>query len=142
MKGIESVKRGYRVEVENIATGKTERAIFNVLSTGVSYADMLTPVDTGNLINSRYQPVIEHTKGHVSGRIGYTASYAAAVHYAPGKLKGQPRGNFGVTRAGVAFGGGTKVGNYWDPDAEPNFLEKGFEQVKPDIPAILKDAYK
>ena len=142
VKGIEKVKRGYRVEVENISTGKTERAIFNVLVTGASYADMLTPVDTGNLINSRYQPVIEHSEGRVSGRIGYTASYAAAVHNAPGKLKGQPRAHFGVTRAGVAFGGGTHVGEYWDPDAEPQFLKKGFEQLKPDIPAILKDAYK
>lgn len=142
VKGIEKVKRGYRVEVENIATGKTERAIFNVLETGAGYADMLTPVDTGNLINSRYRPVIEHTKGRVSGRIGYTASYAAAVHNAPGKLKGQPRANFGVTRAGMGFGGGTGVGEYWDPMGEPKFLEKGFEQVKPEIPQLLKDAYK
>ena len=31
VKGIESVKRGYRVEVENIATGKTEADVRRVL---------------------------------------------------------------------------------------------------------------
>lgn len=142
VKGIEKVKRGYRVHVGTIAGQKTESAVYNVLTTGAGYADMMTPVDTGNLINSRYTPRIEGVEGKVSGRVGYTAAYAAAVHYAPGKLKGQPRAHFGATRAGQRFGGGTGVGEYWDPMGEPKFLEKGFEKVKPEIPRLLKDAYK
>ena len=142
MKGIESVKRAYKVKISEIADVKTARAILNILDTGGQYADMLTPIDTGNLLRSRYLSEVSQNGTTMTGRFGYTAAYAGAVHNAPGKLKGQPRGNFGVTRAGVAFGGGTGAGEYWDPDAEPKFLEKGFEQLKPDIPAILKDAYK
>lgn len=128
VKGIDRVKRGFRVRVESISGPMTERAVYNVLQTGGAYADMMTPVDTSNLINSRYAPQIEQREGGTTGRVGYTAAYAAAVHGMSGKLKGRerPGGN----------------GQYWDPDAEPGFLDKGFEQVKPEIPAILKAAYE
>lgn len=116
----------------------SERAVYNVLQAGAAYSDMLTPVDTSNLINSRYAPQIQRSDGKVSGTVGYTAEYAAAVHNMSGKLKGQPREAFG--KAG--FGGGTGNGTYWSPDAEPKFLEKGFEMVKPEIPAILRASYE
>jgi len=45
---------------------------------------------------------------------------------ASGKLKCQPRAHFGTTKDGKQFGGGTGVGRYWDPSAEPVFLTKGF----------------
>lgn len=150
VKGIESVRRGYRVKVETVAGRDSNRAVYNILQAGAAYADMMTPVDTSNLINSRYAPQITQTDGKTSGTVGYTANYAAAVHEMPGKLKGQPRADFGMTsnhsefgpKQRLAFGGGTGVGNYWDPDAEPGFLKKGFEQVKPEIPAILKASYE
>lgn len=116
----------------------SERAVYNVLQAGAAYSDMLTPVDTSNLINSRYAPQIQRSDGKVSGTVGYTAEYAAAVHNMSGKLKGQPREGFG----NAGFGGGTGKGTYWSPDAEPKFLEKGFEMVKPEVPAILKASYE
>lgn len=140
--GIERVKMNFRKKIENITQERTERALYFILSTGGAYAATMTPIDTSNLINSQTAPQIKYRPGKTTGVIGYTARYAHAVHEAPGVLKGLPRADFGVTRAGQAFGGGTKVGNYWDPDAEPGFLVKGFAQVRPEIPALLKKAYR
>ena len=130
VKGIERVKRGFRIAVKEIGEGKTERAVYETLSQGSAMAAQMTPIDSSNLVNSQYAPQIDVKEGKVSGSVGYTASYAAAVHEASGKLKGKPRADFGKTRAGVAFGGGTGNGNYWDPNAEPEFLTKGFDQIK------------
>lgn len=149
VKGIERVKRNYKRTVERIAGPVSEGAIYAVLSQGGAMAATMTPMDTSTLINSQYAPQISVQGGKVKGQIGYTADYASAVHEAPGKLKGQPRADFGRTgvhsdygpRVPVAFGGGTGVGNYWDPNAEPGFLTKGFEQIKPAIPSILKATY-
>ncbi|WP_026384708.1 hypothetical protein [Achromobacter xylosoxidans] len=141
VKGIERVKRGFRIAVKEIGEGKTERAVYETLSQGSAMAAQMTPIDTSNLVNSQYAPQIDVREGKVSGSVGYTAGYAAAVHEASGKLKGKPRADFGKTRAGVAFGGGTGKGNYWDPNAEPKFLTKGFDQIKGAIPAILKRVY-
>ncbi len=141
VKGVARVKRNYKATVDRIAGEVTERAVYMILSQGGKMAAQLTPQDTGALVNSQYAPRIDMRNGKVIGAIGYTAAYAAAVHEASGKLKGQPRAHFGKTREGVEFGGGTETGNYWDPNAEPEFLEKGFEQLKPAIPAILKKLY-
>lgn len=141
VKGIQRVKSRFKAVVSEIDGPRTEKALHMILSEGAALAKTMTPMDTGNLLNSQTRPEIRHSSGKSVGIISYTARYAAAVHNAPGKLKGQPRADFGHTRAGVAFGGGTGKGNYWDPRAEPGFLTKGFEQIKPAIPAILKAAY-
>ena len=149
-KGIQRVKLNIRKAVTDIAGRRTENAIHAFLSTGANQSMLLVPIDTGTLINSLTKPDIEHHAKKVVGRVGYTASYAAAVHKAPGTLKGQPRADFGRTSnhsdAGpmrpVAFGGGTGKGNYWDPNAEPRFLEKGFKAIEPEALEILMAAYK
>lgn len=137
-KGIERVKRNLKATIANIATDRTHAAIYAVLQQGSALSATLTPIDTGTLVNSLYKPVISGT----SGQVGYTAQYAQWVHEMPGTLRGQPRGDFGSTRAGDAFGGGTGKGNYWDPKAVPHFLEVAFDQIKPYIPAILKEEYR
>lgn len=128
VKGIERVKRNYRVAVKKIATGTTERAVYEILSSGGAMAATMTPIDTSNLVNSQYAPQIDVQQRKVAGHIGYTAEYAAQVHEAPGTLAGRPRENGN--------------GDYWDPNAEPGFLTKGFDEIKPSIPAILKRNYK
>lgn len=141
-KGISAVKRKYRVAIGDIAKAKTYSAIYAILSQGGAVAATLTPIDTSNLVNSQYAPQIRIKDGHASGNIGYTAKYAFWVHEMSGKLKGQPRAHFGKTGAGVEFGGGSLQGTYWSPNAEPGFLEKGFKEIIPSIPAILKRAYQ
>jgi len=106
---------------------RLERGVTAALMTGMAFASLLTPIDTSFLINSQYRDIKVNKDKSVVGSVGYTASYAASVHGMSGKLKGQPRGMFGKTKAGVEFGGGTGKGNYWDPSAEPGFLTKGFD---------------
>ncbi len=126
--GVERVQTNVgRVFIE--ASGKkTESAIYAVLSQGAAIAQTMTPMDTGTLAASQYEPNIGAEEGRMVGRVGYTANYAPFVHNAPGVMNGMPRANGN--------------GNYWDPDAEPQFLTKGFEEIKPQIPAILKGAYR
>jgi hypothetical protein len=128
VKGIDRVKRNFRVVIKNIEEHRTHSAIYAVLSQGAALAQTMTPMNTSNLVNSQYAPQISNKKGKTSGQVGYTAAYAAAVHNAPGTLKGLPRLE--------------GRGKYWDPKAEPQFLKKGFEQIKPQIPAILEDIYR
>lgn len=142
MRGVKEAKASTKALVGRIAGDLTERTVTEILIIGAGYASILTPVDTSLLINSQYRHVT-HVFGATFGRVGYTAAYAAAVNAMSGKLKGQPRADFGVTRAGVAFGGGTGVGNYWDPGGEPDFLRKGFERDgKDDIKAAIKRGMK
>lgn len=127
VKGIERVKKQYKEKVQKISGELSYRSVYEILVTGAGAAGTMVPIETSNLINSQYAPQIQVDKGQVSGHIGYTANYAAAVHEAPGKLMGLPRAS--------------GKGNYWDPAGEPKFLEKGFEMVKPNIPAILRKNY-
>ncbi|MCF1756309.1 hypothetical protein L0G78_14730 [Pseudomonas aeruginosa] len=131
IQGIDRVRRNLRVAVENIAEGRSERAIYEILSQGAAMAQTMTPIDTSNLINSQTAPQISNGTAGVEGRIGYTAAYAAAVHDAPGTLAGQPRDENDPSR-----------GDYWAPNAEPEFLTKGFDQIIPAIPAILRRTYR
>ncbi len=64
--------------------------------------------------------------GKISVIVGYKAKYALNVHeMTKMTLKGKPRADFGKTKAGVSFGGGTGKGKYWDPQgkAQAKFLE-------------------
>ena len=128
VKGIERVRANYKRTVQRIAAQVSEGAVYAILSQGRALADTMTPIDISNLINSGYAPQINVTGGKVVGTVGYTAAYAAAVHEAPGVLKGLPRP------------GGR--GDYWDPHAQPRFLTEGFDQLRPSIPAILASYYK
>lgn len=146
VRNIQRVKLNLKQAISDIEGKKTQKAIYDVLSQGQALAALMVPIDTSFLINSSFGPVMIDAK---TGRVGYTAEYAKWVHDAPGTLRGKPRANFGRTAnhssAGpqrpVAFGGGTGRGEYWDPNGEPQFLVKGFEQLMSSIPAILKASY-
>lgn len=129
--GIKRVSLNSKKQFERIMGPVTERAVYVLLSQGAAIADTMTPIETSNLINSRYEPQISQGNGVTRGSVGYTAAYAPYVHDAPGTLKGLPRS---------MFGGGT--GNFWDPNAEPQFLEKGMEEVRKDGRAILEKIYR
>lgn len=113
---------------EKITGPMTEKCITTVLIIGGGYADTMTPVDLGNLVNSRFRRV-EKTADGWTGRYGYTADYAAAVHALSAKLKGQPRSSvksFNTKSGATAFA--SQSGNFWDPMGEPQWLTKGFER--------------
>ncbi len=141
-RGIERIIKNTRRVTSKISSDDTERAVYAILSHGAAVAATLTPVDTSTLINSQYAPQIRQSQGKTTGHVGYTAEYAYWVHEMPGKLKGLPRADFGQTREGVGFGGGTGGGYYWGPNAEPKFLEKGMEAARLAAPGILRKIYR
>ena len=136
VKGLNEAMRGTQGFTREVIDIRAPRAITVALIIGQGAASVMTPVDTSFLINSQFRRVNQDGKNW-RGMVGYTARYAAAVHEASGKLKGQPRRHFGKTKDGVEFGGGTGVGNYWDPAGEPGFLRKGFEENQAAIDAAF-----
>ena len=134
--GADRLVQQFSQVIASMSGPQAERTITEMLIQARQYSDELTPIDTGNLINSGYRNVRPLPDGY-EGTVGYTAKYAEWVHEMPGTLKGQPREDFGRTSRysdfgpviPVAFGGGTGIGNYWDPNAEPKFLEKGRDKM-------------
>lgn len=136
------MRRNLSVIADRIEGPTTERALVEISMEGAAESAKITPVDSSFLVNSLMNaPRITQQTDGMQAMIGYTAEYAAAVHGMPGKLKGLPREHFGRTAAGVAFGGGSGTGRYWDPHGEPQFLTKGFDKILPDLPALLRALY-
>jgi hypothetical protein len=108
---------------------RAQRTVLTMLIPIGSEAAGMTPRETSNLINSQYRDV-QQSGTRVTGRIGYTAEYAAAVHEAPGTLLGtntpRPSGK----------------GVVWGPSGEPEFLRKGAEQARPLVERALQRGMK
>lgn len=130
VKGLKEVRQQLRTTFGNIKGPMVEKAIVEVLITAGGFAATMTPIDTSNLINSGYRKITAmNTK--VVGVIGYTAAYAAAVHDKKGTTMGKnvPRSTADPSR-----------GNFWDPNAEPEFLRKAFEE--PDARAAIDEVMR
>lgn len=125
-RGVAAVRRKVTLTIQQITGPQAQRALTEALIIGGGAADVLTPRDTSFLVNSRFRVVTKTATGW-NGRFGYAASYAAAVHDKPGTNVGKntPRDPGNPSR-----------GVMWQPDAEPEFLAKGFEQSK----AMITDA--
>lgn len=123
VRGVKQVRQNMAKLIGEIGGTMSEKAVYESLIIIDGNAALLTPIDTSNLINSRFIEVKKLANG-VQGRMGYTAEYAAAVHAAPGTLKGTPRPN--------------NNGEYWGPNGEPGFLTKGAENAKADIDRVVK----
>lgn len=143
IRGGNKVRRNMRQTLRQIANDLTPTVVKEVLIIGEGYAAVLTPIDTSNLINSGFRTVTNTATGIV-GVVGYTADYAAYVHEASGKLKGEPRSSvasFSARDGRTGFA--SNKGSFWDPDAEPQFLTKGFERDGlGEIKAHIRQRYK
>lgn len=93
------------------------RFVTAALVLGGAETSVLTPIDTGTLINSRYNKV-EKDGTRVVGTAGYTAEYAAAVNDPD-----NPQ-------------------NFRRESATKDFLRKGFENARPAIDALLRGRMK
>ena len=127
VRGVNQVKANIRRTFSAISGEKAEAAVDMALTIGGGLADSMTPVDTANLLNSRFRSVTKDGN-KVNGKWAYTASYAAAVHEKSGVLKGKPRPD--------------GRGDYWGPDGEPQWLTKAFEQSLPEIDRVVKSMMK
>lgn len=151
IKGVERVRERLKQELKDIVDKKTHEVLWRVGMVAGAFATEMTPMDTGFLANSQFQ-YIRNTADGMQLRLGYTARYAEWVHDMPGTLKGQPRAHFGKTnnlsdfgpKQVIEFGGGTCTGNYWDPNGEPEFLRKAFEDPNnaDDIHKTIVEGYK
>ena len=129
IKGMAQVRTNLRKQLTLAIPSDAEKAMHVATSIIGGYASLMTPVDTSNLINSQYR-IVKNTGTKVVAAIGYTAKYAAAVHANPGTLRGK-----GIIRP-------SGRGNYWDPDAEPQFLSKAGDDNLSEIDQAVERAMK
>ena len=129
IKGMAQVRANLRKQLTLAIPSDAEKAMHVATSIIGGYATLMTPVDTSNLINSQYR-IVKNTGTKVVAAIGYTVRYAAAVHEKPGTLRGT-----GVMRP-------SGRGNYWDPDAEPQFLSKAGDDNLSEIDQAIERAMK
>lgn len=127
IKGIKAAQRRLDAVVEDVRTRKAVRAIKSAMFIIGAESALMTPMDTGTLVNSQFQEtMINGTR--ITGRLGYSANYAVYVHNASGIMKGLPRPN--------------KRGNYWDPSGEPKFLTKAAERTRRQVDDIIRKEMK
>ncbi|WP_264289152.1 HK97 gp10 family phage protein [Duffyella gerundensis] len=79
VKGIKQVSRNVNRAIDNIQDRKVFRALTSAMIIGGSQAAIYTPIDTSYLINSQFREIVINGT-RITGRVGYTASYAAYVH--------------------------------------------------------------
>lgn len=117
------------MQTRRVAAGITEALLY----VGAASAKEV-PVDTSTLLNSQYREI--ETRGHlITGKIGYSAKYAARVHNAPGKYLN--------TQTDRPVGRGEMPGSHgviWGPNGNPKFLYWPLEDAKNDIRVILRRA--
>lgn len=79
VKGIKQVSRNVNRAIDNIQDRKVVRALTSAMIIGASQAAIYTPIDTSYLINSQFREIVVNGT-RITGRVGYTANYAAFVH--------------------------------------------------------------
>lgn len=105
VKGVKQVSRKVNRAIDNIQDRKVVRALTSAMIIGSSQAAIYTPIDTSYLINSQFREIVVNGT-RITGRVGYTANYAAYVH--------DPANPQRFRRA----------------TAEKEFLTKGFEDTR------------
>jgi len=79
VKGVKQVARKVNRAIDNIQDRKVVRALTSAMIIGGSQAAIYTPIDTSYLINSQFREIVINGT-RITGRVGYTANYAAYVH--------------------------------------------------------------
>ncbi|OBU09899.1 hypothetical protein [Morganella psychrotolerans] len=113
IRGIADVSANINALVGGITGRKVTRAIQAAMLIGGAQATLFTPIDTSTLINSQFREItVNGTR--VTGRVGYSANYAAFVHDPQVKQK--------FVRA----------------TARKEFLKLGFEDSRDEIDAAVQ----
>ncbi|MCT2766898.1 HK97 gp10 family phage protein [Enterobacter cloacae] len=112
VKGISQAKKNLNALVGDIQGRKVVRAMQSALIIGGPQAALYTPIDTSTLINSQFREITVNGN-RVTGRVGYSANYAAYVH--------DP----------------SVPQNFRRATARKEFLTKGFEDTQRQIDAVI-----
>lgn len=79
VRGIQKAKQNLNAIIKDVQGRKVVRALQSAMIIGSAQAALYTPIDTSTLINSQFREII--TDGTVvTGRVGYSASYAVYVN--------------------------------------------------------------
>ncbi|WP_447868621.1 HK97 gp10 family phage protein [Rahnella aceris] len=105
VKGIRQAQRRLNSIINDIQGKKVVRALQSAMIIGSSQAALYTPIDTSYLLNSQFREIVV-SGTRFTGRVGYSANYAAYVH--------DPKNIQRFRRA----------------TAEKEFLTKGFEDTR------------
>ncbi|RVS14019.1 HK97 gp10 family phage protein [Raoultella ornithinolytica] len=113
VRGIRQAKANLDRIIKDVQGRKVVRAIQSAILIGSAQAALYTPIDTSTLINSQFREITANGV-RVTGRVGYTASYAVFVH--------DPEVKQTFRRV----------------SAQKEFLTKGFEDTRSQIDAAVK----
>ena len=113
VRGIRQAKANLDRIIKDVQGRKVVRALQSAMLIGSAQAALYTPLDTSTLINSQFREITANGV-RVTGRVGYTASYAVFVH--------DPEVKQTFRRA----------------SAQKEFLTKGFEDTRSQIDAAVK----
>ncbi|MBM7346056.1 HK97 gp10 family phage protein [Pantoea coffeiphila] len=117
VRGIREAKANLDRIIKGVQGRKVVRALQSAMLIGSSQAALYTPIDTSTLINSQFREITANGV-RVTGRVGYTASYAVFVHDPEVKQ------------------------NFRRSTAQKEFLKKGFEDTRSLIDAVVKKELK
>lgn len=112
VKGVSRVSRNVNRAIDSIQDRRVIRALTGAMIVGAAQASLYTPIDTNTLINSQFREIVVNG-ALITGRVGYTASYAAYVHdpAIPQRFR--------------------------RPTAQKEFLTKGFEESRDAIERVI-----
>ncbi|MFP1749187.1 HK97 gp10 family phage protein [Lonsdalea quercina] len=79
VRGLQQVSRKVNQAIDDIQDRKVVRALTSALIIGSSQAAIYTPIDTSYLLNSQFREIVINGMRY-TGRVGYSANYAAYVH--------------------------------------------------------------
>lgn len=114
VKGVSKAVKKLDSIVNNITGRKVVRALQSAMIIGSSQAALYTPIDTSYLLNSQFREIVVNGT-RITGRVGYSANYAAYVH--------DP----------------AVVQNFRRATAQKEFLTKGFEDTRALIDKTVKE---
>ncbi|EQB4715496.1 HK97 gp10 family phage protein [Enterobacter hormaechei subsp. steigerwaltii] len=113
VRGVKQSKAGLNRIINDVKGRKVVRALQSAMIIGSSQAALYTPIDTSTLINSQFREITVNGN-RVTGRVGYSANYAAYVH--------DP----------------SVPQNFRRATARKEFLTKGFDDTRRQIDAVIK----
>ena len=126
LKGVKQAKQQTKQWTDKVIK-KAESTVTQVLIAGLDSSQEYMPREFGLLINSSYRTQPTLTGNTITGSVGNTVGYAAALHSPSGKMNGwKPRPP------------NMKKGNAWNPDAKQGWFTLGFADAQQTIDGIVK----
>ncbi|KAB0849158.1 hypothetical protein B7T06_06325 [Cronobacter sakazakii] len=136
VRGVTSAQAQLETIIKEISGKKAVRGIQSALLILSAASAKEVPRDTSYLLNSQFRQ-IDFNGTRITGKVGYSASYAAAVHDAPGKYLNTQTDR--PVRSGEAEG---SRGVIWGPNGNPKFLYYPAKDNEEEMLAIIRKEMK